>query len=327
MKLSSEYSSIVNAVIDASRLCMAVRQRFTGEAAKIKNDESPVTVADFGAQAIILHHLSQLEFGYPIVAEEDVNDLVGEDNQLLRTLVVDAVKEIKPDLSETQVIDSIANGGYQGGAQGSFWTLDPIDGTKGFLRGGQYAVALALIVDGEVRFSVLGCPNLPHCWGEEDSPKGSLFVAEAGRGCWQLDILGDPIRQVRVDGISNPTQASFCESVELGHSRHEWAASIAATVGIRRKSVRLDSQCKYAAVARGDASIYLRLPTQKRYQEKIWDHAAGYLAVIEAGGRVSDIEGKPLDFSCGRCLENNRGIIASNGKIHDSIVNAAMSTC
>ncbi|MFW6032399.1 MAG: inositol monophosphatase family protein [Phycisphaeraceae bacterium] len=68
--------------------------------------------------------------------------------------------------------------------------------------------------------------------------------------------------------------------------------------------------------------MYLRLPTRADYREKIWDHAAGAIVVEEAGGKVTDIEGKPLDFSRGRKLENNRGVIATNGPIHDAVLEA-----
>ena len=59
---------------------------------------------------------------------------------------------------------------------GRYWTLDPIDGTKGFLRGDQYAVALGLIDDGEVILGVLGCPNLPN----SDGSRGAIFSAVEG---------------------------------------------------------------------------------------------------------------------------------------------------
>jgi 3'(2'), 5'-bisphosphate nucleotidase len=84
----------------------------------------------------------------------------------------------------------------------------------------------------------------------------------------------------------------------------------------------MDSLCKYAIVARGDATFYLRIPSQKSYVEKIWDHAAGYIIVQEAGGKVTDIEGKPLDFATGRLLSKNRGIIASNSRLHGHVLEA-----
>jgi 3'(2'), 5'-bisphosphate nucleotidase len=84
----------------------------------------------------------------------------------------------------------------------------------------------------------------------------------------------------------------------------------------------MDSQCKYAAVAQGDASVYLRLPTSSDYTEKIWDHAAGCLVVTEAGGCVSDVAGRPLDFSRGRTLSANRGVVATNGRLQSAVLDA-----
>ena len=78
----------------------------------------------------------------------------------------------------------------------------------------------------------------------------------------------------------------------------------------------MDSQAKYAVVARGEADIYLRLPTRADYREKIWDHAAGALIVAEAGGVVTDITGRPLEFNHGRELAANRGVIVTNGRLH-----------
>ena len=98
------------------------------------------------------------------------------------------------------------------------------------------------------------------------------------------------------------------------------SARIAADLGITQEPFRIDSQCKYAALARGDASIYLRMPTRKDYREKIWDHAAGKLVVEEAGGRVTDVDGNPLDFTHGRTLDANKGVVATCGPIHDRVI-------
>ena len=84
----------------------------------------------------------------------------------------------------------------------------------------------------------------------------------------------------------------------------------------------MDSQAKYAVVARGEAEIYLRLPTRADYREKIWDHAAGALIVSEAGGKVTDIAGKPLEFHHGRALDANRGLVVTNGPLHGPVLAA-----
>jgi 3'(2'), 5'-bisphosphate nucleotidase len=85
----------------------------------------------------------------------------------------------------------------------------------------------------------------------------------------------------------------------------------------------MDSQAKYAVLAAGEGDVLLRLisPSRPDYREKIWDQAAGSIVVTEAGGRISDLDGRSLDFSHGRTLATNRGIVATNGRLHDQILN------
>jgi 3'(2'), 5'-bisphosphate nucleotidase len=127
---------------------------------------------------------------------------------------------------------------------------------------------------------------------------------------------------VRVAAPPSLAEARFCESVESGHSNQDHSAQIAARLGITVEPYRIDSQCKYAAVARGDASIYLRLPTRADYREKIWDHAAGKFVVEQAGGTVTDVTGAPLDFSHGATLQSNSGVVATDGRYHDAVIDA-----
>jgi 3'-phosphoadenosine 5'-phosphosulfate (PAPS) 3'-phosphatase len=77
-------------------------------------------------------------------------------------------------------------------------------------------------------------------------------------------------------------------------------------------------------VARGEADIYLRAPNSRTpdYRENIWDHAAGALVVEEAGGKVTDVYGEALDWTTGRRLERNRGVLATNGRLHEAVVDA-----
>ena len=312
----------VEAVIAASRLCQAVQGRLVAGSTLQKGDKSPVTVADFGAQAIVSHLLGEAFPDVPLVGEEDAAALREAGNEALKLAVLDGVGSVLAGLSEEQVLSAIDRGTYGGGAQGRHFTLDHIDGTKGFLRLDQYAVALALIEDGEVVLGVLGCPNLPVDAAEPDGAKGCLFIAVKGEGATMRtldDVLEHP---VSVSDASAFGAVRFCESVEKGHTNQSHSAIVAEKLGITLPPYRIDSQCKYAAVARGDASVYLRLPTRKHYVEKIWDHAAGCAVITEAGGRVTDCRGVDLDFSQGRRLENNQGVIVTNGPLHDEVVAA-----
>jgi len=312
----------VDAVLKASRLCEAVRSALASRETIAKEDKSPVTVADFGAQAVASAELQAAFPEDPLVAEEDADVLRSETAVHIRQKVIQHACAVLPALEEGQVLAAIDYGRHEGGATGRYWVLDPIDGTKGFLRGGQYAVALALIEDGTPVLGVLGCPNLPLEAARPEGAGGCLFIAVKSEGARMRPLEGDVERRIAVTDVADPARASFCESVESTHSSQGTAARVAEQLGVTAPPFRLDSQCKYAAVARGDASIYLRLPTRADYEEKIWDHAAGWMLVKEAGGEVTDVRGKPLDFSMGQTLRNNRGIVTTNGKLHRQVMTA-----
>jgi 3'(2'), 5'-bisphosphate nucleotidase len=307
------------AVREAAVLCQAVRGRL-GPGTFAKTDASPVTVADFGSQALVCRLLAEAFPDDPVIAEEDSADLRQAENAAVLAEVLEAVAALRPHSGAAEVCRWIDHGGA-GAYSGRFWTLDPIDGTKGFLRAEQYAVSLALIVEGQIVVAAMACPNLPSA-GVGGVP-GAVFVAVRGQGAREFPLDGSgPGVPIRVSATDDPAAARVCESVEAAHSAHGEAAQVAARLGIAAPSVRLDSQAKYAVVARGEAEIYLRLPTRADYREKIWDHAGGVLIVEEAGGRVTDVLGRPLEFTHGRELSANRGVIATNGRLHDRLLGA-----
>ncbi|KAE8723043.1 3'(2'),5'-bisphosphate nucleotidase [Hibiscus syriacus] len=128
---------------------------------------------------------------------------------------------------------------------------------------------------------------------------------------------------VRVSSVDNPALATFCEPVEKSNSSHSFTAGLAHSVGLRKEPLRVYSMVKYAAIARGDAEIFMKF-ARTGYKEKIWDHAAGVIIIEKAGGVVTDAGGSRLDFSKGMFLEDlDRGIIACCGaKLHERIVGA-----
>jgi len=311
----AELTDAVCAVRIASRVTRRL-QAALGGVFLTKDDRSPVTVADYAAQALVSLVLPAED---AIVGEETSPDLVTAEGREVMARVADAVRSELPGVAANQVGEAIDRCSNAGGATGRFWVLDPIDGTKGFLRGDQYAIALGLMEDGEVVGGVLGCPNLPSANG-----RGCLFAAARGRGAWELPLDEDgPPRRIGVSSVADSTEAVFCESAVSMHSDRGGHAGIAERLGVTAAPVRMDSQCKYGAIARGDASIYLRLPSSATYREKIWDHAAGFIVVTEAGGTVTDAFGRKLDFSLGRTLETNRGVVATNGLLHRKVLAAA----
>jgi 3'(2'), 5'-bisphosphate nucleotidase len=223
-----------------------------------------------------------------------------------------------PTATASDVTEWIDRGGAKDPSD-EFWTLDPIDGTKGFLRGDQYAIALALIRNGKPVVAALACPALTH---PTDGSIGTILWATEGGGCFQASGPIEGAQPVRVSRTKEPALACMSESVESGHSSHDSSARVAALLGITSRPRRMDSQAKYAVVARGEADIYMRLPVRPSYDERIWDHAAGALVVTESGGQVTDIFGKDLDFSHGAKLLENTGVVATNGHLHAAVLDA-----
>lgn len=282
-----------------------------------KGDRSPVTVADFASQALVGYLLAQEFPGDILVAEETAAELRQSPQQTVLHTVTGFVKRVQPHATLENVCDWIDRGGAQPGQR--FWTLDPIDGTKGFLRGEQYAVALALVVNGEVQLGVLGCPNLTYSRKLELGGPGSLVVAARGQGTWTTSLLEpETLVQLAASKTDDPQQMRILRSVEAGHTNVGQVDLLAEKLQVKADPVLMDSQAKYAVLAAGSGDLMVRLlsPDKPNYREKIWDQAAGSIIIEEAGGRVSDLDGKPLDFTTGRSLLNNRGVVASNGAYH-----------
>lgn len=327
MPFEKELAVAQEAVRKASQLCSAAQRGLVDAEKHDKADKSPVTVADYGAQALVLSTLAAAFPDDPAVGEEDSSDLRKAENAELFSRVVEYAQKVDASLDADSVLAAIDRGSHSGGSSGRFWTLDPIDGTKGFLRGEQYAVALALIENGEVVLGVLGCPNLPVDPNKPEDEKGCLLFAVKGQGAFQAPLSDlSAATSISTDSVTDPAQAVFCESVESGHTAHGRSANITEALGTAVEPFRMDSQCKYAAVSRGQASVYLRLPTRPGYEEKIWDHAAGYIVLLEAGGKIADTFGQPLDFSLGRTLKNNKGIVATSPAVFESVVKAVIAS-
>ncbi|WP_103019152.1 3'(2'),5'-bisphosphate nucleotidase [Salinibacter altiplanensis] len=315
-----------HAVQTAADLCQSVRDDLEGDVLE-KDDRTPVTVADFGSQAVICQALQTAFPDDPVIGEEDSSALRTDAHANVRSRLLEEVQSHHPGADPETVFDWIDHGTADEYSD-RFWTLDPIDGTKGFVRGDQYAIALALIVDGQPQVAALCCPHLPHALdAEPPESRGQALLAVRGEGTVQTLLTPDTDAvptPIHTSDTTEPSESRFCESFVSSHSSHSLAAKAGERLGITADSIRIDSQAKYAVVARGEAEIYLRLPRPDSpdYTERIWDHAAGMLTVEAAGGTVTDMHGRPLDFTHGRLLAANTGVVATNGPLHDEVIAA-----
>ncbi len=317
----NELKFAIEAVKVAAELCRRIQVEMVLPAVT-KSDRSPVTVADFASQALVAKMHRDAFPNVPLVGEEDSAVLRSPEGAYTLASVWRYVQSEYPDVSESEVCDWIDWGA--GEPRDTFWTLDPIDGTKGFLRGDQYVVALALVKNGRVVLGALGCPNLSVEMLPDMGGVGSVAYAARGHGAWSLSLSGGEPQRIRVSEIEDPRQARMLRSFESSHTDPVKIENLEGELGLEVEAVKMDSQAKYGLLAAGHGEFIFRLlsPSQPGYEEKIWDQAAGSILVEEAGGRVTDLKGARLDFSRGRTLINNLGVLASNGSLHNTALEA-----
>ena len=318
-----ELQFAIDTVRQVTRLVQQIQAEMVSPALN-KDDRSPVTVADFAAQALVAGRLAE-DFPHdPLIAEESASALRSPAERQRLEQITQYVRRLLPGADPESVCDWIDRGAADFSPRA--WVLDPIDGTKGFLRGGQYAVALALLVDGQVQIGALGCPNLRRGCTEDFYGPGSLVVAVRGQGSWVSSLADHDthFEALHVSDCDQPAQARLLRSYESGHTNVAQIEAMTHHLGIQAEPVLLDSQAKYAILAAGggEASVRLLSSAYPGYREKIWDQAAGALIVEEAGGRITDIFGQPFDFTTGRLLTGNRGVLATNGRLHQAFLQA-----
>ncbi len=311
---------IFKAVRQASGLTRRVQEIHLAHSEKAGKE--PVTIADYGSQALLCRAISRDFPDDAVLAEESgsqFSELVADDQ---RAEIVRLVGEILGEpVTEADVIGWLDHG--RGRDAERTWVIDPIDGTKGFIAMRRYSIAVGLLDRGMVIAGVLGSPGYPTPDG-----KGLLFHAQRG-AAYVEPMAGGKANRVAVSTRSKPRDLRVVQSVERDHSALELMAKIYGELGINaEKQVEgIDSQDKYAMLACGDADLYLRLPREAKPKHRAWDHAAGAALVQAAGGVVTDIDGSLLDFTTGAILSNNMGMVVSNGQNHDHIlevVQAAM---
>lgn len=176
--------------------------------------------------------------------------------------------------------------------EGDCWIIDPVDGTTNFVHGiPTVGTSVALWSGGRVEMGVVNMPMLGQC-----------FHAARGRGAWEGG------RRLRVSSVSRLNEAviatGFPYDIPVWQKRIiDWmAAVLPAAQGVRRMGA---ASVDLAFVADGRMDAYYEAAL------KPWDVAAGWLLVEEAGGRVSDLEGRPGGF----CPV----VLASNGLIHEDL--------
>lgn len=349
---------IRRAVVAAAVVTRAVQSRLAAADRFSKLDESPVTIADLAAQAVVVHALTRaLGTRFAIVGEES-SAMLRAGPASLRAATVAAARlgwsvaggdgrggcaTEGPGPTEDEMLAAIDLGAAAppDGA-GSFFTLDPIDGTKGFIRGHQYAVCLAFIERGQPTMAALACPNLSANFLQPftlPDAVGTLFLAEAVAGHEAMSAAAPgppglrafmatceadaPLHKLAPAAREAGAPLRFCQSFDPAHSDHSTTARLIERLRARgvqaERPAQLDSQAKYGVLARNQADVLVRRPQTLR-RDYIWDVAPGALIAQAAGFKVTDSAGAALDFTHGTTLKLNDGILAARPADHTRIL-------
>lgn len=253
--MTIDYGRLVDELSEAAReageaILEVVRRGFDVES---KHDQSPVTEADRAAELVILAALARAAPGVPVIAEEEV-----------------AAGRIPRH-------DDI------------FFLVDPLDGTKEFVRGGDdYTVNIGLIERGAPKLGVVYAPA-----------NGRLHGGLVGEGAWLDEGSGRQPIQTRARGAKITAVAS---KSHLNQATIDYLEAAVGTCGY----ISVGSSLKFCIVAEGEADIYPRAaPTSE------WDTAAGHAVLLAAGGLVDGPDGSPLRY--GKPTFLNRAFVATSG--------------
>lgn len=313
-----------------------------------KADSSPVTVADFAAQALIISILHEIFPDDAFVGEEDAGVLRREAG--LRERVYEIFSAARDEATDQQgrqqqrytvdqMLDFIDMGSRgHGGAHGRFWVMDPVDGTATFLRGEQYAVSLALLQGGKEALGVVACPNLKL----DDAGRiressidkdglGIMLSAVKGQGATvtaltsaDASTLPEP---VSLEQLQPPSELSGAHIVDCSLNPAASRAKmqeLASRLGAEFPGTDVwSSHIRYAALIVGGGDVLIRIPSSSGSKSCIWDHAGAQLIFTELGGKVTDLDGRPVDFSVGRYLSQNRGLLSARKDIHARVLAVA----
>ncbi len=260
---ASAFAAELHAATRIAQAVAPIALRYHGTDLQVdrKAGNEPVTIADRMCSTFIVEELQRAFPGDIVVSEE--------------------VADTKERLRNSRV-----------------WYVDPIDGTKDFIRGAKtYCVMIGLAIDHEPKIGVVYQPN-----------HKSLIFASEGSGAWS--IAGGSTSRLRVSRMSDISKGrllttSVAQSSEMQNLLGIKGADKIGSIGM-----------KMCALAAGASDIYVNPATNC----SSWDTCAPQVILQEAGGKMSRLSGQPLHYDNEDTMHHKGGLIATNGRLHDAVV-------
>jgi len=298
-----ELSLAVDLVKQASKITEWFRTK--NSLSFTKKDDSPVTLADFACQIFIISSIKKYFPEDQIIAEEESSAFLDLDAENI-------IKRCYTSLNiifEENLKDTL---NYRGPSSKRQWTVDPIDGTKGFQKGLAYAIGMGFMIQGEPTVCAIGVPNYKNT-------SLTIFSAEKNHGA-KVSYGDQNFAKISVSNKNDFKKFRICHSL---HYNKPWVLDFARSIGISNV-IPLDSMAKLCMVADGSSELYIKpLNMQRSFT---WDFLPGELLIKEAGGKITDIRGNPIQYVNDKCKITAPGLIASNGIMHEELLNALKSS-
>ena len=269
-----------------------------------KKDQTPVTLADYASQIFINSSISEKFPEDLVVAEEDIINLKDSDDI---TLIEKCYNYLGID---REVIAEPISRSYSEEPM-RMWTVDPVDGTRGFQKNLWYSIGIGLIINKMTEFCVICVPNY-------DDLGNAIYIAQKGKGA-QVSHGNTDFKPIHVSKTKKLHEATMCQSL---HYNEKWVENLAKNAGVS-KILPMDSMVKFCKIADGTADFYVKPLDPKRSFS--WDFVPGDLLVREAGGKVSNLTNESLRFEGKSLVNTAEGLIASNGILHDNLIDQIKS--
>ncbi|KAG5928332.1 hypothetical protein E4U42_000829 [Claviceps africana] len=345
---AKELALCFRALHTAARLSQSLLSPRQDKGALTKDDFSPVTVADFAVQALLIATLKSAFPEDTFVGEEDASALRDNDallarvwDLLLQTRVpgehVEQGRENEAAVALPESKEHLCGlldqaGSSRPGKKGRTWILDPIDGTRMYLRGYLYAINMGLLVDGIQTLGCAGCPNMavdataPLQNEDVDvGGPGCIVYAVRGHGAYARPMgapLGDDTRDRRLAPVPASSDLRFvtCASV-VDSALDQVHGVMASRLGAVYPGCDLVAWVlRWATLALGLGNVTVWVYKRRDRYAKVWDHAGAMLLFEETGGKITDVMGRDIDLTAGRTMTANFGFVAAPRHLHDRVL-------